>query len=1169
MISKKVKILLNLTGPLLKAVEDLFLKSDFRIVNSAEEIEAQSITHILIEKNKDISKVLAQKSINQDSIEIISLDTSGNYKNFLTYGGRVCISREVCLDPIGLWALERYTSQYPSYQLNKIFDGDFESATFKISGHMSLGYYADLISAKAFNSDYNVIKTRNYFINLLSYIAYLEKSQIAFLPVQVDFKKGENYFVIQTHLSVKNFYLDYLLESLYEEHKKNEVEALLFHAFTLTHLVELFYHKKSGKVVINAIWAKSDYKGPQALLIREIESFKQAQINAEILTKNIATPDVYLEDDQDINKADLESKNLPGKGVTSKSLRDGRLAKNPLALKRMIEFVFNKAQEKGLAEELDKINIATLMELLEEFPIEGVVENLDDLDKELILKGLKDPKFMQGITKAEKEAQDKIENDQGLKNNILSEVANKIKGLDPKLLEQISKVSIGGSRDLNPDEVNRVEGIFDQDKEFVRVQGKIDEDDEVINVEGEEGAIDLTEDNILVKGKREEIDDENVRVSGKKEEIDDDHIRVSGSKEEIDDDNVRVSGKKDDIDSSIQRINGVGESEEEDVFRVAGSKESAPDSYRVKGRSSNEKEDIIRIQGGRDPLENKGKFNVKEFNLESLASDVDEIVKIAMSSGTSLDEAKEQVTKLIAKKLNISDSHVDMLVGQILDEIKSPYINNIEKDLKSSVLDPIELEKEIRRLTKKSEIDVKSRDSQILRMKNVMDKMSNEIQTLRNKNLELSSANYKEMESQNPDLSVVKQMTEEDQVRISINELSKKVEINEKVINQKDDMIKELQDKLTQALERLSSPRISAQSASAEDSSDEAIAQFQEAIEEANHTISSLKKEVTTNKKLLTDKDSQLEKFKKHLENSEANKNKIIEDLEKRLEDLSKNEKVSNSLQPNKVAEVLEQKGTEVDLESANESINILRSEVHRVLEEMGDLEQQYEKYKSVVEIEKTELNEKIQSYELKLKQTKAGNLQPDDQVTTAQSTVDIKDHVVIQDMEEKNTNLQVKLKEAQDLITKLQNEKKTPEVGGDDGLKSKLVEQSKEISKLNKDLLGAEAKIREAELEVKRMEHKASTFESKLRAIESKSSATSRPGMGHKDSSEQLDAGKLQSKLKQMESVNGKLTENLKRTNDELTAKKSEALKMKQEMTQMQHKLADLERKFGQKKAG
>lgn len=192
----------------------------------------------------------------------------------------------------------------------------------------------------------------------------------------------------------------------------------------------------------------------------------------------------------------------------------------------------------------------------------------------------------------------------------------------------------------------------------------------------------------------------------------------------------RVSGSN--LDAQIEEIQKVLGSKSlkdiEDIMTIKGGPRSADEVTRVKGWSEN-KSDTTRIAGSQESgMSDQELWEVRKLQLNVKIQDEVERVN---SEGRNI--IQNDIVRVVAKELDATEQDVQVVVGGIVEEVVSSEVLNAKK---------LEEEFAIKILNQQIAADSNKEklESQILRMKKIMDQMKREIIKLQTEKKEKEEA---------------------------------------------------------------------------------------------------------------------------------------------------------------------------------------------------------------------------------------------------------------------------------------------------------------------------------------------------------------------------------------------------------------------------------------------
>ena len=319
-MKKKKKVLLNLVSNFDTGLKNNISKRDVEIVSPSDYNDDLELSYILIrDPEEEFEKIESQYNILERNISVISLEKINRQIDFLKYGGRAYIDENILKWSVPALLWRRFlVKDQPSLHLENNFN-DLIKEVFKIkiTGHLGMGYYSDFISSYAFKNDFNIVAIRNYFINIIYYLTYLHKSEISQYPFDVSYGKNDDCFVLQVHASVKNFFLEYIWESLSGVGHLHPFKSFIRTCGELAPLFDICYLEKNLKVIFTAVWPnqkliqKKDFFN--SFIVDQVKSVEQHKNTfLSPLKRRNSIPKVELREVEEHMATELEEKELPG-----------------------------------------------------------------------------------------------------------------------------------------------------------------------------------------------------------------------------------------------------------------------------------------------------------------------------------------------------------------------------------------------------------------------------------------------------------------------------------------------------------------------------------------------------------------------------------------------------------------------------------------------------------------------------------------------------------------------------------------------------------------------------------------------------------------------------------------------------------------------------------------
>ncbi len=260
-----------------------------------------------------------------------------------------------------------------------------DSENIKMVDHMSVGYYSDIVATDAFELGFNFVRVRNYLTNILTYFSYLNKGEIAFIPVDIEYGMNDSHMMVQIHANVQNFVKDYLWEALEPASHKAPFSSLVSDSLKQTDFLSVTYLQSASKVIFTASWSK---KLPEenwftSMSLKDIKSFEERK--EELLER----PRVKVVK----TTVKMESDELPGKSTSILGGSEDN-KKNLVKIKRVVEVIQKVKKSEGVnPEEVDQDEIDQMINNLRP----EIADSLSEDEKAYIADAVKDPKELKKI----------------------------------------------------------------------------------------------------------------------------------------------------------------------------------------------------------------------------------------------------------------------------------------------------------------------------------------------------------------------------------------------------------------------------------------------------------------------------------------------------------------------------------------------------------------------------------------------------------------------------------------------------------------------------------------------------------------------------------------------------------------------------------------------------
>lgn len=324
--------------------------------------------------------------IGPESGSHVALDQPDNLAEFFQNSGEMAVCPEALKDPLFLQMVKNTLKKGGFINVDGMSGGQIsDSENIKMVDHMSVGYYSDIIATDAFELGFNFVRVRNYMLNILTYFSYLNKGEIAFIPVDIEYGMNDSHMMVQIHANVQNFVKDYLWEALQPASHKAPFSSLVSDSLKQTDFLSVTYLQSASKVIFTASWAK---KLPaenwfSSISLKDIQSFEERK--DELLERpriKVVKTTIKMESDE-----------LPGLSAAILGGSEDN-KKNLVKIKRVVEVIQKTKKSEGVdPEEVSQEDIDALINNMNS----DVVEDLSDDEKSYIADAVKDPKELKKI----------------------------------------------------------------------------------------------------------------------------------------------------------------------------------------------------------------------------------------------------------------------------------------------------------------------------------------------------------------------------------------------------------------------------------------------------------------------------------------------------------------------------------------------------------------------------------------------------------------------------------------------------------------------------------------------------------------------------------------------------------------------------------------------------
>lgn len=1103
---------------------------------------------------------------------ILSLAKVKNLNDFFASQGRGVFLPELFESKIACKMLERFLNHHTSTSLKDIFADSFTDYKIgKITNHLQSGHYADVVAMDAFDQGHNVVLVRNFLINCIYYFSYLRTSEKCGLPIEMEYAVNADACVAQllVPVTVKDFYLDYVLDSLDAQNSESPFKHLLYTCFQNCHLLDIQYQRSSAKLVITGLWVKNGQKEvSSSFLLNDFLTYAQAQ---RLEDKKFSDVTFALEKNIKELEEKLKDKLLPGDAVKNilLSSTEGIFQNNPALFNEIVLNVMDQRMAQENPKALAELLMPDLEEYLAHYPDTQLIQKMAPQEKDKILDFLKNDKalaqMLEGLQKREEAVSTTELDTSSILSTLHEELMDKYKVAPTTSASEATTVVASGPSEAEAKTVVSA-GVAEEEAVTV-VSGGPAEEEAVTVVNGgptEEEAV-----SVVSGGENEE------------EAI----TKISGSNEPIKEAITKVNGQKEEIKEEILKIKGTPlekQKEEKVVFKNTPNEKDEKGSFKFKSLSSG-----IKAEEGEVTVPSSLAQDEMEKTVVGGADGSEAQTKVTVSGGTEapVDEGvktfksdsqikAEEAIKLKSKQLD--SELLTKILGLISSELakipKGVKLNGLSDELTQKIIDTFNIDikiagalvqdaiKTLQRSLAKSALnkelgqafsanegalketrfleEIKKKDTELSQVKKQIDILKGQIEAHKDSQKQLR-------EAQNASQVALKE--QEQHFREELHAV-------EKASKEKQDLAAEMKtgrvltdrdaDKLKRALEESINATKQAKQAGLEVKKVETAFTAQ---------VNFLESEVRKNQKEIKNRDLIAEKLKESMNRALAMKDEKIKVQEERIAQLSDiNSKQAQSSDKDKVRTLTDQ------LDNALKQSDLYKRKLAGVTESLNSA-----KNSASTEVLDKELK-RVKAREEKLAQT----------LTAVNSEKQF---------------LQSKLRETTVTLESKMKELKEAQAGGGKGtpgtaaasssvgsskdahvLREQNVAFERNIKEMTKKLNDAQSDLKASQLKVKELEQKLKFAQASGNKDDDKEKEkANKVQTASKDDSKQVDAKtkqKMQQMEKQMELVNDKLTQ----ATTELAEAKKASAKLKQETQAQKNEIDKLKKDLSkfQKKA-
>lgn len=699
-VTKPIRIL-NLVNEFEENLESYFSQDRFEVVDRENLDDYESIDFVLVGSSSEAKEVAIDFNVEKNKFKIICIGPVDSTKEFLVSNGRLHFSQNIANTSFGKSVLNKFFFDEHSIHLAGTYGDEFDKTTdFAITNPLMAGESTDRMCYDAYESGFNIIGLRSFMDHALYYLSYLKQSKLAGLPFEFEFGKNENCFALNIHVSVKNFYFEYLYESFGEVNSNSPLKYLLSIMEGASDFLDITYVEKPSKIVFTAIWSKDTENRIQGLSLNNI------------LTTHEVTRQIENQYDEYVPEKELsgeltEQIKLPGNlNTLNTKLSSDSILNVDIDLEAIFSFSKERYEKKYPDSSKATITTNTLESLLKGFENQDVIDKLTSNDIEFLLERLQKDDLLKSINAEVDIARDRFNEDDDFKTqlsdskieNIATEVAENIdsdaiSSLVSSLAEDDDFNTAISSLDDDPeDDINISGGTEDDDEGLINISGSQDDDDEITKVTGSD--LEVDDDSINISGSGDEKDDI-TKISGSDLEVEDDSITISGGSEDSKEFMTSISGMKDEKENPFTAHfqNSLVEKDANMTGRSGHTDAKALSAFVVKSLNEADIKPVSKTVTAFVKAEAPKKL---ELAIESFAKDkglpVSELTNSDLSEFSKndvpsiMDEILNNDEDIAAfeKSLSTSDS-IAIKEKQTPDDFKQRFKNNLEEKTKEDI----------------------------------------------------------------------------------------------------------------------------------------------------------------------------------------------------------------------------------------------------------------------------------------------------------------------------------------------------------------------------------------------------------------------------------------------------------------------------------------------------
>jgi hypothetical protein len=717
MAEKKQIRLLNLAGELSPRLLGFFGANQVEVVQPELLDDIKTIQYILVADVSDFADLNNRYDTMANHIHVLSLTPIADTKDFLLAGGRGILDESWLDTKVGTILMQKLFQSAGTIHLDELFGDEFKQyETCKLSSHLRLGHYTDLISMDAFDNDFNIVAIRGFIYHAIYYYTYLKQAGIGSIPFEIEYTYNDNFFVVHMHMPVKNFVAEYLLDCFGEDNTTDPLKYLLKTSSRLADNMDVTYIENPAKLVITGVWKKVNadrvYMYNQ-LLLSNIKTSKHILDDLDKSIAKVKVIDGNIDGDERVEG--LDKKPLPGnivEMVLNPGNPDSTLNKQPQKAAALMAHIVATAEEQG--KQVESLTPEEIEQMVGNFSDEEFVESLTPEDKKNLYDKIQKKNIVDAYEEEVQRVKGELDQDEKhvatIQEKYEEDISQRVsQSLDVNAINQLiseapeeeeEKQAVGGDKyglDLDAftvkdsgitedgEKITVHDGGITEDGEKITVHGDKDEDKSSTKVSGESL---FKDDSVTVKEGATEEDDK-ITVHGSDTEEDEDGIRIKDVTDKSSEEAINVAGGSTEDENKIT-VHDSGADEDEDAINITGDVEEDPATFKVDGSkdeqdpnfqvgSSNFNEDDDQTMAGR--LSGMPDDDKVGFTVSGVTQNMDDERNISRLQG----QERENVRNMFDNAFDMTREKIEQ-DGGTLDF--ASMMDNMKRYLAEQGMDP-------------------------------------------------------------------------------------------------------------------------------------------------------------------------------------------------------------------------------------------------------------------------------------------------------------------------------------------------------------------------------------------------------------------------------------------------------------------------------------------------